>query len=191
MVDPEVAGGARAAALNGPGDTYKSFIALTWACQLAADERTVMYIAAEGMSGLKARVGAWMVKNRVPSLPSFLAMGMNLDVHQQPARAMWRAEMEAELATRKLESPDLIVVDTLARNFVGGDENSAKDMGEFVEGCEDIRRHFEAAVVPLHHSTKDGKNERGTESLRNASFGCTRPTGANCRPARSSSTATG
>ena len=129
-----------------------------------------MYIAAEGMSGLKARVAAWMVCHQIPSLPQLLVMGTNLDVHQQPQRDRWATEVEMETSKRELPSPELVVVDTLARNFVGGDENYAKDMGEFVEGCEAIRRRFEAAVLVLHHTTKDGKSERGNESLRNASF---------------------
>jgi hypothetical protein len=63
-----------------------------------------------------------------------------------------------------------VVVDTLARNFVGGSENNPQEMGLFVDGLERIRLELETAVLVIHHTTKDGKTERGTESLRNASF---------------------
>ena len=62
--------------------------------------------------------------------------------------------------------PVLIVVDTLARCFVGGEENSAKEMGEFVDGIEMVRRKTGATVLVVHHT---GKNERsgarGSSSL--------------------------
>jgi hypothetical protein len=156
--------------LYGPGDTYKSFIALTWACQLAASNHTVVYIAAEGISGIRVRIAAWQVFNRVRSLSSLLITAQNVDFHKPPSVAGWIAEVEAELVDRKLPDPVLIVVDTVARNFVGGDENSTKDLGMFVEGCEAVRKSLGAAVVPIHHTRKDATRERGTESLRNASF---------------------
>jgi hypothetical protein len=43
-------------------------------------------------------------------------------------------------------------------------------MGLFVEGCEFIRKELGPTVLVIHHTTKDGKTERGTESLRNATF---------------------
>ena len=43
------------------------------------------------------------------------------------------------------ENPCLFVVDTLARSFGGGDENSATDMGVFVRNCD-----IPARAVRLH-----------------------------------------
>jgi RecA-family ATPase len=37
---------------------------------------------------------------------------------------------------------DLIVIDTLNRNFGGGDENSAQDMGQFIENLDEAQRHL-------------------------------------------------
>ena len=39
---------------------------------------------------------------------------------------------------------------TMARTLVGGDENSAKDMGEFVSNVENIRRETGACVLVVH-----------------------------------------
>jgi AAA domain len=156
--------------LYGKGDTYKSFIALTWACQLAAAGQTIIYIAAEGMSGLRSRIAAWQVHNRVRSLPSLLVTEANLALHQPQSVTAWQAEIAEQLAERSLAHPALVVVDTVARNFVGGDENSARDMGALVEGCEAIRKELGTAVLPVHHTRKSDQIERGTESLRNASF---------------------
>jgi hypothetical protein len=68
------------------------------------------------------------------------------------------------------KAPDLIIVDTLARNFLG-DESSPRDMGLFVDGLERIRRVIGTAVLVVHHTMKsDPQRERGTEALRAASF---------------------
>jgi hypothetical protein len=96
----------------------------------------------------------------------------NTEIHQ-PAKANALIEdvrFELQRLGFEQSTPDLVVVDTLQRNFVGGDENSASDMGRFVEGCERIKKSFETAVVVLHHTDKSGNAERGSEALRNASF---------------------
>jgi DNA-binding Lrp family transcriptional regulator len=62
----------------------------------------------------------------------------------------------------------LIVVDTLARCFTGGDENSSKDMGRFVAACDALRKETGATVLVVHHSGKDKSSERGSSALRGA-----------------------
>jgi uncharacterized membrane protein len=65
--------------------------------------------------------------------------------------------------------PSLIVVDTLARCFVGGDENSSQEMGAFVAGVERLLRETGATVMIVHHSGKVvERGERGSTSLRGA-----------------------
>jgi hypothetical protein len=66
------------------------------------------------------------------------------------------------------EMPDLVIVDTLARNFGSGDENSTKDMNAFVESL-DLIRAAAVAVTVIHHTGKDaGRGERGSTALRGA-----------------------
>jgi hypothetical protein len=64
-------------------------------------------------------------------------------------------------------SPGLIIIDTLARNFGGGDENSAKDMNTFVAGLDKLKNEFpNASVLVVHHSGKDsGRGPRGNSAL--------------------------
>ena len=71
---------------------------------------------------------------------------------------------------RKLvEQPALIIVDTLARCFVGGDENSAKDMGLFIHGVETVQRETGATVLVIHHTGKNEKSgARGSSALMGA-----------------------
>jgi len=64
----------------------------------------------------------------------------------------------------------LIVIDTLARSFGGGDENSASDMMQFVVTCGHIQKIVQdAALMILHHSGKDSaKGMRGSSALLGA-----------------------
>jgi hypothetical protein len=64
--------------------------------------------------------------------------------------------------------PILIVVDPLARCFLGGDENSAKDMGLLIAGMDALRGAGAAALV-VHHAGHNKKiRERGSSALRAA-----------------------
>ena len=65
--------------------------------------------------------------------------------------------------------PKLIILDTLSRVFGGGDENSPKDMGEFVGLVDFIRHATEATIRVVHHTGKNlSKGERGSTVLRGA-----------------------
>jgi len=61
------------------------------------------------------------------------------------------------------------VGDTFARCMVGGDENSAKDVGVAVENAERLRRASGGCVLLVHHSGKDvAAGARGSSALRAA-----------------------
>ena len=63
----------------------------------------------------------------------------------------------------------LVVIDTLARAFAGGNENDSEDMGRFVRNVDRIRRATGAAVLVVHHSGKNAAaGARGHSSLRAA-----------------------
>ena len=61
-----------------------------------------------------------------------------------------------------------IVLDTLARCIVGGDENSSKDMGMVVDRLYqllDATPGRNGVVLAVHHTGKDGKTLRGSSAL--------------------------
>ncbi len=67
------------------------------------------------------------------------------------------------------EKPRLLVVDTLARNFGGGDENSTKDMNQFVNNLMEIGRRLEVAIIIIQHTGKDAtRGARGSVALTGA-----------------------
>jgi hypothetical protein len=67
------------------------------------------------------------------------------------------------------ESPVLLVIDTMARCMVGGDENSAKDVGRYIDSVDQLRHEYDGASLTVHHTGKDGDDERGSSALRGAS----------------------
>ncbi len=156
--------------LYGPSGTFKSFLALDIALSIASGlpflgHRTrrgyVVYVSAEGRGGLPARYRAWMAERGVKDIARvrFITEAVNL-LDDGAVRGL-------EAALRELpEPPALVVIDTLARCMVGGDENSAQDIGRFVAAVDRLRGDSAALVV--HHTGKDAGPERGSSALRGA-----------------------
>lgn len=64
---------------------------------------------------------------------------------------------------------ELVVVDTLATTFEGGNENSSEDMGMYISNMKYIQRYADTGVLIVHHSGKDqAAGARGHSSLRAA-----------------------
>lgn len=115
----------------------KSFLALdfalsiatgTWWCGRQVAPGRVLYVAAEGAGGLSQRKLAWQRHKNVLTVEriTWLPMAVNLlDIAQSEALASLSAEMKPGLAAPTVK-PALVVIDTLARCLVGGDENSAE-----------------------------------------------------------------
>lgn len=154
--------------LIGPPGNGKSFLALDIAGCVAAGNRwqghatskgTVLYLVAEGLSGMRGRVRAWESSaGHTMTDVAFLPIAV-----QAAQPGPWRAfcSLAAELG------PALVVVDTQARVTVGIEENSAKDMGEFVHAVEQLRQATGACVLVVHHTGKSGQL-RGSTALEGA-----------------------
>ncbi len=161
--------------LYGRPGTLKTYLAIEWACTLAALGRPVVYIAAEGRTGVVQRIGAWRLANGIDGpLPIYI-------VDEAP-RAMDESdtmEFVSEAVKQLPFKPDLLVLDTVARATAGLDENSAKDMGVLVEYAGFLKRSLDTAVLLIHHAGKDeSRGARGSESLTagtDAAFCATRP----------------
>ncbi len=160
------------AVMFGPSGAGKSFTALDMALSTAAGVpwmgRTVapgpvLYIAAEGSRGIPAREDAWHLAHTDCDASSIRFL-------DEPVSLLDEREVSAVLAdiAELPAAPTLIVIDTLARCFGLGDENSTKDMGLFVAGAERLRRATGATVLIVHHTGKVGEVERGNSALRAA-----------------------
>ncbi len=148
--------------VSGPGDTGKTFILLDMAKRVA-QHYPVMYIAAEDESGIKIRKRAWEVHHNTPKNGNFL---------------MWRGALplfEVDQVDSFIEEVHglglrLIVVDTLSQSIAGADENSNGDMRLVLANCQRIAHETGAAVVFIHHTTKNGDTFRGASALKNDSY---------------------
>ena len=159
------------ALLYGPSGCTKTFVALdltlsvatkTWWHDREVVPGPVLYIVAEGLGGIGARVDAWQRQRQVWTCGEavWLPMAVNL---LSPVAVDGLVEVVREMR------PKLIVGDTFARCMVGGDENSAKDVGVAVENAERLRRASGGCVLLVHHSGKDvAAGARGSSALRAA-----------------------
>ena len=80
----------------------------------------------------------------------------------QPDWSKGLAELAADLGVV------LVIIDTLARSMVGGDENKSGDMAQAIEAVDEIRRKSGATSLLAHHTPKDGNTPRGHSALEGA-----------------------
>ncbi len=164
--------------LFGPPGSMKSFIAMLLAYCLATgrpfferkvERGPVIYICGEGRSGAYRRLAALEEHYRVkiPEGSLFLSRrAVNLDL---ASAATLQEDIQAATATAG-RPPVLLVIDTLARSLVG-DENTQKDMSEFINAVEKVSAEFGCAALVVHHSghSEDAKNRgRGSSVLLGA-----------------------
>jgi hypothetical protein len=160
------------AVMYGAPAAGKTFIALdlagcvatgSWWWGSQVHRGPVLYMIAEGAPGIPMRWSAWKARNSIYGPVEdlvWLPMRVNLRAAHWAAAV---AEVAADL------NAVLVVVDTIARTFGGGDENSSIDMGRYVAGLDVIRETTRAAVLALHHSGKDfNAGARGHSSLLGA-----------------------
>jgi len=167
-------------ALYGPPGSFKSFHALhiahciatgtPWMGNEVTEMGAVLYIAGEGFGGVGARIKAikqhYQTEDGAPIY--VIRHQLNLRASVEDFNALMVA-----IETLVMETGidfKLIVVDTLARAFGGGDENSASDMMQFVVTCGRIQQIVQgAALMILHHSGKDqSRGMRGSSALLGA-----------------------
>lgn len=76
-------------------------------------------------------------------------------------------EFVAAIENADIGFPSLFIIDTLARNFGGGDENSVQDMGRFVAVVDRLLVRFPGcAVMVVHHTGHNDKGRgRGSSAL--------------------------
>ena len=165
--------------LFGAPGSFKSFVALDLGLSIAhgidwhgrgVKQKRVLYICAEGQYGFGVRGLVWR-EHRAPGLTTD-----NFQILPLPVNFLDPACVDQFLQAVAAHTSgfDVFIVDTLARNFGEGDENSTKDMNAFVAGVSKLARAG-AHVLVVHHVGKDaGKDERGSSAFRGALDGALR-----------------
>lgn len=159
------------AVLVGPEGSFKSFVAIDWSMSVATgrdwqgcrvSRGRVLYIAGEGRTGVIRRMRGWCQYHEATA-DDLLLGGSPIELV-----GIHDADRIAELGRF-----ELVVIDTLARNFGPGNENDAQDMSRAVQHADRIRELTGGTVLIVHHAPLEGRDEgklrpRGSSALAGA-----------------------
>lgn len=157
LIENEIPESCIAVVYGAPG-VGKSFVSLDYA-ERVGQHKKVAYIMGEGRSGYKARHEAWLKFQKKTDKYLYFYDGSVTINNAQSFSEFYNECVDIR--------PRLIVVDTFAKCF-NGEENSAKEVGEFIRACDKLKTDFNATILIVHHSTKGGSGERGSSALRGA-----------------------
>jgi hypothetical protein len=131
-------------------------------CGFETRKAKMLYVAAEGFSGLLGREDSWTKIHmvRVSKDLAYLRTAINY----------FSETDDIGLALRELKDqdfqPDYVLVDTLSRSMVGGNERDEADIMRVYTHAEEFCRELgDAGMGFAHHSTKDEKNYRGSVAI--------------------------
>ncbi len=171
-------------AIFGPFESGKSFIAIDVALHLSLGfthwhewpikkSGGVLYLNGEGYGGFTKRTLAFGAHHGVDVQEAKLrASTIPFPLADEETGSQWAKEEIDKFREEYGEPPVLVVVDTLSRNFGGGDENSTKDMNLFVKTLDEIKAYADgAAVLIVHHtgvSSEAQRRGRGSSVLPGA-----------------------
>lgn len=156
--------------LIGPPGSKKSFVALDLACHVAngmawqgrkVQQARVVIIAAEGGGGIGKRLNAW--QRTYGPIAAGQVKVLTRPVQAQDVAA-WAVLVKA---CERLEA-GFVIIDTQARVTVGLEENSAKDMGVYVNAARMIKGATGACVMTVHHTGRRGGDARGSSAIDGA-----------------------
>lgn len=161
--------------LWGPPNVGKSFVTLDLACSIAKGDAWlkcetepghVIYVAGEGVSSFKRRLGAWCKFNctDIEDLSNLSFINWPVQLHEG---------VDSFLRLTRPINPVLVIIDTLATASLGIDESSTEGIGATLKSLLKIRKELDSAVMVVHHTgwTKKGdeeeqRHERGSSTMR-------------------------
>jgi hypothetical protein len=166
------------ALIYGPPGGGKSFFAVDIAASIATGtaffssvvkQGPVFYIAGEGHNGLSRRFLGWEIAHNVTiaSGSLFKSSGAMQVLDEQSCQTV--SDQIFDVCLQLGQPPQAIIIDTLARNFGSGDENSTEDMSRFILHIDRwFRQRFTTFVAAVHHSGHNMERARGSSALKAA-----------------------
>jgi 5S rRNA maturation endonuclease (ribonuclease M5) len=158
--------------IYGAPKSGKSFVAIAMSCAIAtgqdfygnkAFKKPVLYIVGEGLRGCKRRLSA--IQQGMYSLKGAPLYLSDRAVRIGDKDDFERLVQEIE-AVKSIEGDiGMIVVDTFQRNFGGGNENSAEDVGNFIHQLDGLISTYGCNVCIVHHSGHEGTRARGSSVI--------------------------
>jgi hypothetical protein len=127
----------------------KTFLAVDWVAQAAAAGKKVYFVEEEG-----GRDAFKMRLRRAYAAAGYSPSGLVTAAHRTDVSLTNRKHLD--FLARELEGFDLAVFDSLADVSIGVDENESTDMKLFASCVSWLSSRTGAAVMLLHHVTKEG-----------------------------------
>jgi len=163
--------------LYGAPGSGKTFMAMDMCMAVASGTRwrndslkvkqgAVLYVACEGGAGLRKRFRGY-------------AQQFNVNLDDIPLKVINASPNLLDAATvnnllyhaSQIDNLQLIVIDTLSRSLIGGDENSSQDLGAYLDNCLHLYRELDAGVLLVHHSGKSkAAGMRGHSMLQGTAY---------------------
>lgn len=176
LIRPFIETGSTAQLMGDPG-SYKSFAAMDWGASIATGRPwmdcpvksgPVLYVAGEGQRGIRRRFRAWEIANGADLTEAPLFVRTTPTALTDPdAIGELRARIDEVAA--EVGPPAMVILDTLARNYGPGDENSTADMTAAIAAVDRIRDLYGCAVLLVHHVGHGDKSRgRGSTALKGA-----------------------
>ncbi len=169
----------------GAPKTGKSFIAIAMACAIArgtsfygyaTKKAPVVYLAGEGVAGVKRRLAALSqyIKKQdktgndkgLEEVPLFLS---NRGNRINEPEEYQKLEDEINLLKDEIGGVGLIIFDTFQRNF-SGDENSAQEVNKFIKAADQLVQDFDCTVLLVHHTGRGNTGRARGSSVLDASI---------------------
>jgi RecA-family ATPase len=165
----------------GASGSMKSFVAIDLAAAIATgtpwhgsavQQHGVMFVAAEGGSGIRKRIRAWE-KHHERRADGLLILDEPVQIATRLGRGLqpsieWQALAQIVYETKTA----VLFVDTQARSTVGINENDNSEMGVVFDAVDQLRRAVrnqpdghEVTVVLIHHTGKAGADGRGASAM--------------------------
>lgn len=163
------------AVIHGDPASGKSLLAQDWAMCVQNGipwlgkntiQSDVLWLIAEGQSGIHPRSLAWQQARFVDFIPPVTVIIDVPDLWHPPDRppSPEFAAIEEHILTGGF---GLVIVDTLSATFGGGNENMQQDMNQFVRACQRLMAGG-ATVMVNHHNAKSTQTVRGSTVLKGA-----------------------
>lgn len=149
-----------------PHASFKTFLVLDISLHIACGlpwcgrdvrQGDVVYVCAEGASGMKARIKAWCADRGQEWPAAFHFVEDAVQIHNED-------DLNAFIVALGSVKPSVIVFDTLSLCTLGLDENSNRDMNLAMADVKRLQDITGAHVMLVHHTSKAG-GIRGASSI--------------------------
>ena len=160
--------------IYGKPESCKTFVALDMALCIAHGlqwhgrdviQGSVLYVVGEGIGGLGKRLKAWTAQF-MPQQPEPPFYAITANVNFRDTQDVSELLSAIDNLNQRFS---LVIIDTIARALLGGEENSSVDMGMFVNACDTIKEKSGSTVLGVHHCGKDEeRGMRGSTALLGA-----------------------